>query len=55
LVSADLDEVRKLSDRILVLYEGKIVSESMPGELDEIEMGLLMTGGHTMVEEGNQC
>lgn len=51
LISADLDEVRTLSDRLLVLYEGKIVSESMPGELDEVEMGLLMTGGHTMVEE----
>lgn len=50
LISADLDEVRTLSDRLLVLYEGEIVSESMPGELSEVEMGLLMTGGHTMVE-----
>lgn len=44
LISADLDEVRSLSDRLLVLYEGEIVSESMPGELSEIELGLLMTG-----------
>lgn len=44
LISADLDEVRALSDRILVLYEGKIVSESMPDELSEVELGLLMTG-----------
>ena len=44
LVSADLDEVRALSDRIVVLYEGEIVSESMPGELTEVELGLLMTG-----------
>ncbi len=44
LISADLDEVRALSDRILVLYEGQIVSESMPGELSEVELGLLMTG-----------
>lgn len=44
LISADLDEVRALSDRILVLYEGKIVSESMPGELTEVQLGLLMTG-----------
>lgn len=50
LISADLDEVRTLSDRLLVMFEGEIVSESMPGELNEIEMGLLMTGGHTMVE-----
>lgn len=44
LVSADLDEVRTLSDRILVLYEGNVVSESMPGELSEVQLGLLMTG-----------
>ena len=51
LISADLDEIRTLSDRLLVIYEGKIVSESLPGELDEIEMGLLMTGGKSMIEE----
>ncbi len=44
LISADLDEVRALSDRIVVLYEGRIVSESMPEELTEVELGLLMTG-----------
>lgn len=55
LISADLDEVRTLSDRLLVIYEGEIVSESMPGELNEVEMGLLMTGGHTMVEEGTEA
>jgi simple sugar transport system ATP-binding protein len=44
LISADLDEVRKLSDRILVLYEGRIVSESLPGEFTEVELGCLMTG-----------
>jgi simple sugar transport system ATP-binding protein len=44
LVSADLDEVRKLSDRILVLYEGRIVSESLPDEFSEIQLGCLMTG-----------
>ena len=54
-ISADLDEVRTLSDRLLVIYEGEIVSESMPGELDEVEMGLLMTGGHTMVEKEVQA
>ncbi|MDY0235623.1 MAG: ABC transporter ATP-binding protein [Gudongella sp.] len=54
LISADLDEVRTLSDRLLVLFEGEIVSESMPGELNEIEMGLLMTGGRTMIEVGDK-
>lgn len=52
LISADLDEVRALSDRVLVLYEGQIVSESMPGELSEVEMGLQMTGGNLIAEEG---
>lgn len=50
LISADLDEVRTLSDRLVVLYEGEIVSESMPDELSEIEIGMLMTGGESMIE-----
>ncbi|HEV3096388.1 MAG TPA: ABC transporter ATP-binding protein, partial [Candidatus Dormibacteraeota bacterium] len=44
LVSAELDEVRSLSDRIAVLYEGKIVSIE-PGDAPEERLGLLMTGG----------
>lgn len=44
LISADLDEVRTLSDRLMVIYEGSIVSESLPEQLNEIELGLLMTG-----------
>lgn len=44
LISADLDEVRSLSDRLLVIYEGTIVSESLRGELTELEIGLFMSG-----------
>jgi simple sugar transport system ATP-binding protein len=44
LVSAELDEVRSLSDRIAVMYEGKIVSIE-PGDASEERLGLLMTGG----------
>ncbi|HEX2681042.1 MAG TPA: ABC transporter ATP-binding protein [Candidatus Dormibacteraeota bacterium] len=44
LVSAELDEVRSLSDRIAVMYEGKIVSIESP-ETPEERLGLLMTGG----------
>ena len=44
LISADLHEVMSLSDRILVMYEGRIVGE-MPGdEATEEGLGLLMTG-----------
>ena len=44
LVSADLDEVRRLSDRIAVMYDGRIVSISKPGEYSETQLGLMMTG-----------
>jgi simple sugar transport system ATP-binding protein len=46
LVSADLDEVRSLSDRIAVIYEGRIVGEREPGKTNEEELGLLMAGGN---------
>jgi simple sugar transport system ATP-binding protein len=47
LFSLELDEVRSLADRILVIYEGRIVGELPPTASDE-ELGLLMTGGAPM-------
>lgn len=47
LVSLELDEVMSLSDRILVIYEGKIVGEMAADEATEGELGLLMAGGHS--------
>jgi len=44
LVSAELDEIRSLSDRIAVIYEGRIVSIES-GDAPEDRLGLLMTGG----------
>jgi simple sugar transport system ATP-binding protein len=44
LVSFELDEILSLSDRILVLYEGRIVGEYAPGVSEE-ELGIAMTGG----------
>lgn len=45
LVSAELDEVMGLADRIAVMYDGKIVAE-MPGEgADRTRIGRLMAGG----------
>jgi simple sugar transport system ATP-binding protein len=49
LVSAELDEVRSLSDRIAVMYEGRIVSIEDPDTPEE-RLGLLMTGGGTRRE-----
>lgn len=45
LISADLDEIRSLSDRIAVLYDGKIVCIHQADEVDELQLGLYMTGG----------
>ena len=45
LVSFELDEVMSLSDRIDVIFDGKIVS-SIPGkDANENELGLMMAGG----------
>ena len=44
LISADLDEVRRLSDRIAVIYEGKIVAQGSYDTWNEMELGLLMAG-----------
>jgi len=43
LVSVELDEIRSLSDRILVMFDGRIVGERGP-EATEGELGLLMAG-----------
>jgi simple sugar transport system ATP-binding protein len=44
LVSLELEEILSLSDRILVIYEGKIVGEFPPSATEE-ELGFAMTGG----------
>jgi simple sugar transport system ATP-binding protein len=43
LVSVELDEIRSLADRILVMFAGKLVGEREAGA-DERELGLLMAG-----------
>jgi len=43
-VSFELDEVLDLSDRILVLFNGRIVGEFINGEVDRATLGLLMGG-----------
>ena len=48
LVSADLEEIMSLSDRIVVMYEGRITGRMMAEEADEEKLGLLMMGGHDM-------
>jgi ABC-type uncharacterized transport system ATPase subunit len=45
LVSAELEEVTSLADRLLVIYHGRIVGEVDPKRATQEEIGLLMTGG----------
>ena len=45
LVSAELEEVTALADRLLVIYKGKFVGEVDPKVATNEEIGLLMTGG----------
>ena len=44
LISSELDEILTLSDRILVMYEGRIVAEFERGKVSERELGLKMGG-----------
>jgi len=44
LVSLELEEVMNVSDRILVMYEGEIVADVNPLEVDFQELGLYMSG-----------
>jgi ABC-type uncharacterized transport system ATPase subunit len=46
LVSAELEEVTALADRLLIMREGRIVGEVDPKQATTEEIGLLMTGGH---------
>src|SRR5437870_1193075 len=47
LVSAELEEVTALSDRLLVIHDGRIVGEVDPKDATNEEIGLMMTGGHS--------
>ena len=44
LVSADLDEVLALCDRMAIMYEGRFMVVARPGELGREKIGLLMGG-----------
>ena len=44
LISAELDEITSLSDRIAVIYHGQIVATMNAGQATRAELGLLMAG-----------
>ncbi len=53
LVSAELDEILALSDRVLVMYEGEIMVELARGEATERKIGVYMTGAKREAVTGN--
>lgn len=48
LISAELDELLALSDRLVVIYEGRIVAEGRTEDFTETQLGLLMAGGKNL-------
>lgn len=52
LVSAELDEVLGLADRVLVMYDGRIVAELAAEHADRSRIGRLMAGGSDDVTPG---
>lgn len=50
-VSAELDEIMSLSDRIAVMYRGKIAATLDASEANCEELGLLMAGGKVAVKQ----
>jgi simple sugar transport system ATP-binding protein len=46
-MSEDLDELLSLSDRVAVIYEGRIVGRMESGEADAEQLGMLMAGRGT--------
>jgi simple sugar transport system ATP-binding protein len=51
LISAELDEIYALSDRIVTLYEGKITGEYPPDAPPDL-IGVGMTGGRATTTAG---
>ncbi len=49
LISSDLAEILALSDRVAVMYEGRLTYEARPSNTDERTLGLYMTGRHGAV------
>jgi len=44
LISEDLDEVLQLADRVIVMFEGRVMADLDRSEADQSSIGLLMSG-----------
>jgi len=43
-VSVELDEIMSLSDRIAVMFDGRIMGERLPGQTNVQDLGMMMAG-----------
>ncbi|MEX0664276.1 MAG: ABC transporter ATP-binding protein [Acidimicrobiia bacterium] len=50
-ISEDLDELLLISDRIAVLYEGRVVGECAPEDIDVETLGAWMSGHRAQIDE----
>ena len=53
LVSNELSEIMSLSDRILVMYQGRIMGEVAAKDAEESQLGLWMAGISEMLDSEN--
>ena len=51
LVSVELDEIMTLSDRILVMFEGRIVGSVLARDADKTQLGLMMANAHDVADK----
>jgi simple sugar transport system ATP-binding protein len=52
LVSVELDEIMSLSDRIAVMFRGRIAGEAPAGDATPEQLGILMAGGRLQIADG---
>ncbi len=55
LVSVELEEILSLSDRIAVMFDGRIMGERLPADTNERELGLLMAGENGTPNKGKMA
>jgi len=53
LISSELSEVMSLSDRVIVMYKGRIIGQVNPREVSREEIGLLMAGANQKGDEAD--
>lgn len=54
LVSEDLEEVLQISDKVIVMYDGRIMGEFRPEDVSLEDIGLMMTGAKRLCSGGSE-